>query len=58
MVFDESFENNYEAQTMTRFSNDIGHRFYLQGSFNHLDSKWRASYIASVLCQILEFLHV
>ena len=35
-----------------------GHRLYLQGPLNHLGSERRASYIASVLRQILEFLHV
>ena len=58
VVFEGSFENNNEVQTVTRLSDDIGHRLYLQGPLNHLGSKWRASYIASVLCQILEFLHV
>ena len=58
VVFEGSFENNNEVQTVTRLSDDIGHRLYLQGSLNHLGSERRASYIASVLRQILEFLHV
>ena len=58
VVFEGSFENNNEVQTVTRLSDDIGHRLYLQGPFNHLGSERRASYIASVLRQILEFLHV
>ena len=58
MVFERSFENNNEVQMVTRFSDHIGHRLYLQGPLNHLDSERRASYIASVLRQILEFLHV
>ena len=57
VVFEGSFENNNEVQTVTRLSDDIGHCLYLQGSLNHLDSERRASYIASVLRQILEFLH-
>ena len=49
VVFEGSFENNNEVQMVTRFSDDIGHRLYLQGPLNHLGSKRRASYIASVL---------
>ena len=58
VVFERSFENNNEVQTVIRLSNDIGHRLYLQDPFNHLGSKRRASYIVSVLRQILEFLYV
>ena len=58
MVFEGSFENNNEVQTVTRLSDDIGHRLYFQGPLNHLGSDQRASYIALVLCQILELLHV
>ena len=41
-----------------RLSNDIGHRLWLQGPFNHLGSERKANYIAKVLRRILEFLHV
>ena len=58
VVFEGSFENNNEVQTVTRLSDDIGHCLYLQDPLNHLGSEWRASYIASMLHQILEFLHV
>ena len=58
VVFEGSFENINEVQTVTRLSDDIGHRLYLQGPLNHLGSERRASYIVSVLRQILEFLHV
>ena len=58
VVFEGSFENNNEVQTVTRLSDDIGHRLYLLGPLNHLGSKRRASYIATVLRQILEFLYV
>ena len=58
VVFEGISENNNEVQTVTRLFDDIGHRFYLQGPLNHLGSERMASYIASVLCQILEFLHV
>ena len=58
VVFEESFENSNEVQTVSRLSDDIGHHIYLQGPLNHLGSERRASYIALVLHQILEFLHV
>ena len=58
MVFEGNFENNNEIQMVTLLSDDIVHRFYLQGPLNQLGSKQRSSYIASVLHQILEFLHV
>ena len=35
VVFERSFENNNEVQMVTRFSDDIGHRLYLQGLLNH-----------------------
>ena len=58
VIFEGNFENNNEVQTVTRFSDEIGHRLYLQGLLHHLGSKWRENYIALVLRQILEFLHV
>ena len=58
VVFERSFENNNEVQTVTRLSDDIVHRIYLQGLLNHLGSERRASYIISVFRQILKFLHV
>ena len=58
VIFEGGFENNNEVQMVTRLSDDIGHHFYLQGTLNHLDSNWRASYIASIFRQILKFLHV
>ena len=58
VIFEGSFENNNEVQMVTRLSDDIGRRLYLQGPLNHLGSKRRASYIASMLRQILEVLHV
>ena len=58
MVFEGSFENNNEVHMVTRLSDDIGHRLYFQSPLNHLDNKRRTSYIALVLCQILEILHV
>ena len=49
VVFEGSFENNNEVQMVTRLSDDIAHRLYLQGPLNHLGSERRASYIALVL---------
>ena len=42
VVFEGSFENNNEVQTVTRFSDDKRHRLYLQGPLNHLSSDRRA----------------
>ena len=58
VVFEESFETNNKIQMVTQVSDNIEYYLYLQGPLNHLDSERRAGYIASVLCQILEFLHV
>ena len=58
VVFEGSFENNNENQMVTQFSDDIGHCLYLQGPLNHLDSERKASYIALLFHQILEFLYV
>ena len=55
LVFEESSENSNEIQMVNQFSNDISHHLYLQ---DHLDSEWRVCYIISMLCQILDFLHV
>ena len=49
VIFEGSFENNNEVQTVTQVSDDIGHCLYLQGLLNHLGSERRASYIAPVL---------
>ena len=58
VVFERNFENNNEVQTMTWLSDDIRHCFYLQGPLNYLGRERRASYIVSMLCQILKFLHI
>jgi hypothetical protein len=58
MVFDGCFQNTNESQMITRLSDDIGHRLWLQGPFNHLGGERRVSYIVVVLRQILDFLHV
>ena len=58
VVFEGCFENTNEGQMVSRFSNEIGHRLWLHGPLNHLSRERRASYIASVLRRIMEFLDV
>ena len=55
MIFEKCFENINEVQMVVQFSNDIGHWLYLQDPLNHVGGKQKASYIASMLCQILGF---
>jgi hypothetical protein len=43
---------------VSRLSNEIDHQLWLQGPLNHLGGELRATYIAAMLCQILEFLHI
>jgi hypothetical protein len=54
VVFEGYFENTNAGHMVTRLSDDIGHRLWLQGLLNHLGGERRANYI----CHILEFLHV
>ena len=49
VVFEGCFENTNRVQTVTRLSDDIGHRLYLQGPLIHLGSEWRATFIVVVL---------
>jgi hypothetical protein len=58
VVFEGCFENTNVGHMVTRLSDDIGHRLWLQGPLNHLGGEQRANYIAEVLRRILEFLHV
>jgi hypothetical protein len=58
IVFEGCFQNTNEGHMVSRLSNEIGHRLWLQGPLNHLDGKRQATYIVTVLHQILEFLHV
>jgi hypothetical protein len=58
VIFEGCFENTNIGHMVTRFSNDISHRVWLQGPLNHLGSEQRVNYIAKVLCRILKFLHV
>ena len=58
VVFEECFKNTNGLPMVTRLFNDIGYRLYLQGPLTHLDGKWRVTYIAAVLRQILDFLHI
>ena len=58
VVFEECFQNTNEDQMMSRLSNDVGHRLWLQGLLNHLGGERRASYITITFCKILELLYV
>ena len=49
MVFEGCFENTNGVQMVTRFSDDIGHRFYLQDLLIHLGGEQRATYIVVIL---------
>jgi hypothetical protein len=58
VVFEGCFENTNAGYMVTRLSDDIGRRLWLQGPLDHLSGEQRANYIADVLRRILEFLHV
>jgi hypothetical protein len=58
VVFEEYFENTNTGYMVTRLSEDIGHRLWLQSPLNHLGGERRANFIADVLHCILEFLHM
>jgi hypothetical protein len=58
MIFEGCFENTNASHMVTRLSDGIGHRLWLQGLLNHLGGEQRANYIAEVLHRILEFLNV
>jgi hypothetical protein len=58
VVFKGCFQNTNEGQMVSCLFDEVDHRLWFQGPLNHLSGERRASYIAVVLCQILEFLHV
>jgi hypothetical protein len=58
VVFERCFENTNAGHMVTRLSDVIDHRLWLQGPLNHLDGERRANYIAEILRRILEFLHL
>ena len=58
VVYERCFQNTNEGQMVSRLSDDVGHRLWLQGSLNYLGGERRASYITVIHCKILEFLHV
>jgi hypothetical protein len=58
VIFEGCFENTNEGQMVSRFSNENGHRLWLQGPLNHLSRERRTSFIAAVLRRILEFLNI
>ena len=58
IVFGGCFKNTSEGQMVSCFSNEMGHRLWLQGPLTYLSGEQRASYISAVFHQILEFLYV
>jgi hypothetical protein len=52
------FPNTNEGQMMSRLSDEVVHRLWLQGPLNHLGGEWQVSYIVAILHKILEFLYV
>jgi hypothetical protein len=36
VIFEGCFKNTNESQMVSRFSNEVGHHFWLRGPFNHL----------------------
>jgi hypothetical protein len=58
VVFEGCFENTNVGHMVTRLSDDIDYRLWLQGLLNHLGGERRANYITEVFRRILEFLHV
>jgi hypothetical protein len=58
VMFEGCFQNTNEGHMVSRLSDEIGHRLWLQGPLNHLGGERRATYIVAVLRHILEFLHV
>lgn len=58
VVFEGCFEITNEGQIMSRLFNEVGHHLCLHGPLNHLSREWGASYVALMLCQIVEFLDV
>jgi hypothetical protein len=58
VVFEGCFQNTNEGQMMSRLSDEVVHRLWLQGPLNHLGGEWQVSYIVAILHKILEFLYV
>ena len=58
VVFEGCFENTTEGSMVSRLTNNVGHRLWLQGPLNHLAEHQKAEYIVAVLRRILEFLQV
>lgn len=58
LVMEGCFENNGENQMVTRFTDELGHRLWLQGPLNYLTRERRTVFISSLLLRILEFLQV
>ncbi|MGH3056442.1 MAG: hypothetical protein ACRDL7_15820 [Gaiellaceae bacterium] len=58
LVIEGCFENNGESQMVTRLSDQMGHRLWLQGPLNHLTRERRSIFITALLHRSLEFLYV
>jgi hypothetical protein len=56
VVFEGCFQNTNEGHMVSCLFDEIGYRLWLQGPLNYLGGERQATYIAAVLCQILEFL--
>jgi hypothetical protein len=58
LVFEGCFSNTNEGQMVSRYSNEVGHRLWLQEPLTYLSNEQRSSFISVMLHQILEFLYV
>jgi hypothetical protein len=58
VVFEGCFQIINKCQMVSRLSDEVGHRLWLQGPLKHLGGEPRVSYIAVILRKILEFLYV
>jgi hypothetical protein len=58
VVFEGCFQNIIEGQKMSCLFDEVGYNLWFQGPLNHLGSERQASYIAIILCKILEFLNI
>lgn len=58
IIFEGCFANDGGEQRVSRISSEVGHRVWLQGPLNLLARERKASYVATILLRILEFLSV
>jgi hypothetical protein len=55
VVLEGCFQNTNEGQMVSRLFDEIGHRLWFQGPFNHLGGERRTNYIAAIFHKILIF---